>query len=102
MFSATKDSNKQMQALQNKVEESNKALQNEVAASSSKFQESVRADIKSETEKLIKQFELENERLNKECSGRLHSEVKKCTHLICQVQRDTEAELVAVKKKIYR
>jgi hypothetical protein len=89
MLSAIQDSNEQMQALQNKV-----------AASNSELQESVRAAIKSETEKLIKRFELENERLNKEFSERLHSEVMKCTHLIGQVQKDTEAELVAVKKNI--
>jgi chromosome segregation ATPase len=33
-------------------------------------------------------------------SERLHTEVKKCTHLIGQVQEDTEAELVAVKRNI--
>jgi hypothetical protein len=67
MLSVIKDSNKQMQALQNKVEESNralqskvedsnKALQNNVAASNSQLQESVRADIKSETEKTNKEI----------------------------------------------
>jgi hypothetical protein len=99
-LSVIKDSNKQMQAFQNKAEVSNRALQNNVAASNSQLQESVRADIKSETEKLIKRFELENQRLSKEFSERLHSKVKKCTHLISQVQKDTEAELVAVKKNI--
>jgi hypothetical protein len=87
-----------MQALQNKVEESNRALQSKVAVSNSQLQESVRADIKFETDKLIKSLELENQKLNKEFSERLHSEVKMCTHLISQVQKDTEAELVAVKK----
>jgi hypothetical protein len=64
MLAVIKDSNKQMQALQSKVEESNKELQNKVAASNSQLQEKVRADIKSETEKLIKRFELENQRLS--------------------------------------
>jgi hypothetical protein len=65
MLSAIKDSNKQMQALQNKVQESNKSLQNnveesnktfrnKVEASNSKLQESFRVDITSVTEKLIK------------------------------------------------
>jgi hypothetical protein len=104
MLAAIKDSNRQIQEsndkLRKSVEESNKALQINVAASNIKLLESVKADIKSETEQLIKRFDLENQRLGQEFSEKLHSEIRKSTHLIGQVQKDTETELLAVKKDI--
>jgi hypothetical protein len=44
MLTAIKDSNKQLQALQNKVDEINKSFQISAAAWNSQVQESVRAD----------------------------------------------------------
>jgi hypothetical protein len=66
----------------------------------SKMQVSVKADIRSENEKLVKKFERENQKLNQQFSDRLHSEFRKLAHLVGQVQKDTETELLAVKKQI--
>lgn len=60
----------------------------------------VKADIRSENEQLIKKFERENERLSQQFSEKLDSESRKLVHLVGKVQKDTEAELVAVKKHI--
>jgi hypothetical protein len=43
---------------------------------------------------------MENQKPSKEFSEKLNLESKKLVHLVEQVQKDTEAELVAVKKHI--
>jgi hypothetical protein len=43
---------------------------------------------------------LENQKLSKEFSGKLNSESSKLAHLVGQVQKDTEAELMAVKNTL--
>jgi hypothetical protein len=85
----------------NQLQESSSKLQASVETKLSTLQEeSARADIRSGIEELSKRFEMENQNLSKEFSGKLISESRKLVHLVEQVQKDTEAELVAVKMHI--
>jgi hypothetical protein len=72
-----------------------------------KFQErvtadisSVRNDIKVENEKLIKRFELQNQEAKKEFAAKLDSEARRLTSFVGQVRKETESELLAVKRQI--
>jgi hypothetical protein len=47
-----------------------------------------------------KRSELESKRLHWELLDSLHSETSICTHLISQVQKETEDELITVNSKI--
>jgi hypothetical protein len=81
-------------------QEINDKLQSIVESQISSLQDKVRSDFKAENEKLIKRFEAEHERLNKELSEKLYSETKKFAHLVSQVQKGAESELVDVKRQI--
>jgi hypothetical protein len=61
---------------------------------------SIRNDIKAENEKLIKKFELWNQEAKKESAAKLDSEARRLTSLVGQVRKDTESELLAVKRQI--
>jgi hypothetical protein len=104
MLAAINESNKALQssveAKINRLQENSNRLQASVESKLSNLQETVRADIRSESEKLIKKFEKENQKLSKQFSDKLDSESKKLLQLVGQVQKDTETELVAVKKQI--
>jgi hypothetical protein len=65
-----------------------------------KFQEILRAETKTKNEKLIKRFELKNQQTNKEFLARLDSESRRLSNLLGQVQKETESELVAVKRQL--
>jgi hypothetical protein len=43
--------------------------------------------------KSLKRLELEAQRLNRELLDRFNAETRRCTHLISQVQMETEDEL---------
>jgi hypothetical protein len=61
---------------------------------------SVRADLKAENEKLIQRFEKQNQEVNKEFEAKLDSEARRLANLVGKVQKETEYELVAVKKQM--
>jgi uncharacterized protein YukE len=64
------------------------------------LQNKVKEDVRFENEKLIKIFERENQKLSQELTKKLRSETEKFSHLLRQVQDDTESELVAVKRNL--
>jgi hypothetical protein len=82
------------------LQENSNKLQASMESKLSKLQESVIADIRSENEKLIKRFKMQKQKLSKEFSEKLNAESRKLVHLVGQVQKNTEAELVVVKKHI--
>jgi hypothetical protein len=65
-----------------------------------KFQEKLRSETKAENEKLAKRFELQSQQSNKEFSAKLDSEARRLTNLVGQVQKETESEIVAMKKQL--
>jgi hypothetical protein len=65
-----------------------------------KYQENLRAKTKAGNEKLIKSFELQSQQSNKEFLAWLDSESRRLTNLVGQVQKETESELVAVKRQL--
>jgi hypothetical protein len=60
----------------------------------SAFKNEIKEDIRLE----FKRFERENQKLRQELTEKLSSETDKFSHLLRQVQDDTESELVAVKR----
>jgi DNA anti-recombination protein RmuC len=101
MLTAIRESQSSVEAKLNKIEKSNakleensRKLQSSVESKLNKLEESLRADIKAENDKLIRRFESQNQKLSKEFSEELNSETRKFTHLLSQVQKETEAELV--------
>jgi hypothetical protein len=65
-----------------------------------KFQENLRAEAKAENEKLIKRIEQQGQQIRKETTANLDAEARRLTNLVGRVQKETEAELVAVKEQI--
>jgi hypothetical protein len=62
-------------------------------ANNIKFHKDLTTEIKTEIEKSLKRSELETQRRNEELLDRFNAEISKCTHLISQVQKETEVEL---------
>jgi hypothetical protein len=65
-----------------------------------KFQEKLRAETKAENEKLAKRIEQQSQQSNKEFAAKLDSEARRLTNLAGQVEKETESELVAMKKQL--
>jgi hypothetical protein len=63
-------------------------------------QEQVRADIQSENQKLLRNFEAQTQGLRREFSNKLESETWRVSQLLTQVQSETTAEFVAVKRQL--
>jgi chromosome segregation ATPase len=65
-----------------------------------KFQETFRAESKAESEKLAKRIEQQGPQIRQETSANLDAEARRLINLVGRVQKETEAELVAVKEQI--
>jgi uncharacterized protein YukE len=66
----------------------------------SALQSKVKGDVRLENQKLIKKFERENKKLRQESTEKLSSETDKFSHLLKEVQNNTESELVAVNRNL--
>jgi hypothetical protein len=76
------------------------SVKTDITSKFNKLQEDLRVEIKSENEKLIKKFELQNQKSHKELSAKVDTESRRLTKMVGQLQKETEAELVAVKGQI--
>jgi thymidylate synthase len=84
-------------SLKSDQEEMIATLQDSFKSEISALQIKVKEDIRLENQKLIKKFEIGHQSLRHELTQKLSSETDKFSHLLKQVQDDTESELVAVK-----
>jgi hypothetical protein len=60
----------------------------------------IRKDIQAENEILMRKFEVQIQQTKKEFSAKLDVETRRLTNLVGQVQKETESELVAVRKQL--
>jgi hypothetical protein len=97
-------------ASQEKLAASQETIRAELVASQEKLvasQESVkielskiRKDIQTENESLVKKFDAQNKQTKRELSEKLEAESRRFHGLVSQVQKETESELVGVKKQL--
>jgi hypothetical protein len=82
------------------IQQSNAQLQAKISTDIKTEINSIKSDLKAENEKLILRFEKQSQNDRKEFAAKLESESRRLASLVEKVQRETESELVAVKKQI--
>jgi uncharacterized protein YukE len=75
-------------------------LQESFKGEISTLQNKAKEDVRLENEKLIKRFERGNQEISQELTEKLHSDIVTFSHLLRQVQDDTESEHVAVQRNL--
>jgi hypothetical protein len=60
----------------------------------------IRKDIQAENESLIKKFDAQNKQTKREFSEKLEAESRRFHVVVSQVQKETESELIGVKKQL--
>jgi hypothetical protein len=84
----------------NKVKAEVRSELNQVKSDLQAHQEQVRTDILSENQKLLRNFEAQTQGLRKEFNSKLESETWQVSQLVTQVQSETTAEFIAVKRQL--
>jgi hypothetical protein len=80
-------------ALRDEIKDERKTFLESMEANNIQFQKSSMTEIKTEIKISFKRSEFESQRLNEELLDRFNAKTSKCTHLISQVQKETEVEL---------